>query len=66
MKNMLLRHIDERILSETKREECHSESAQLTHQSKSLGHYLAATPLYPRSTATEPTPLTSIPDNDNR
>jgi hypothetical protein len=52
MKYMLLIYIDEQVLSETKRQECHAESVQLTHQLKSRGQYVAANPLHPTSTAT--------------
>ncbi len=37
MKNMLPRHMDERVLSETTREACDAESLRLTHQLKSPG-----------------------------
>jgi hypothetical protein len=52
MKHLLLISIDEQALSETSREECDTESVQLTHQLKSRGQYLAANPLHPMSTAT--------------
>ena len=35
MKNMMLRHIGEQVLSETTRQECNVESLQLMHQLKS-------------------------------
>jgi hypothetical protein len=49
---MLLIYLDERALSETRREECYRESAQLARQLKSSGQYLATAPLHPTSTAT--------------
>jgi len=52
MKYMLLVYLDEQALSETERETCYVESAQLAHEIKSNGQYLAANPLYPTSTAT--------------
>jgi hypothetical protein len=52
MKYMLLIYYDEQALSETEREACYVESAQLAHQIKSSGQYLAANPLHPTSMAT--------------
>ena len=52
MKYMLLIYFDERALSEIEREACYVESAQLAHEMKSSGQYLAANPLHPTSTAT--------------
>ena len=52
MKYMLLIYIDEQALSETTREECYTESVQLTHQLKSRGRYLVVKPLHPTWTAT--------------
>ncbi|MGH9969688.1 MAG: YciI family protein [Pyrinomonadaceae bacterium] len=52
MKYMLLVYLDERALSETEREHCYVESAQLAQQIKSNGQYIAAGPLHPTSTAT--------------
>ena len=52
MKYMLLIYLDELALSETEREACYVESAQLANQMKSSGQYLAANPLHPTSTAT--------------
>ena len=51
MKFLLLVYIDEKNLSEAKREECYVESIDLTHQIKKSGHYLAASPLQPVATA---------------
>jgi hypothetical protein len=52
MKYLLLLYINERAMSETKREECYAESVQLTHQLKSCEQCPAANPLHPTSTAT--------------
>jgi hypothetical protein len=51
VKYMLLIYGDERALDETEREQCYRESVQLAHQINSAGHYLAAAPLHPTSTA---------------
>ena len=52
MRYMLLIYGDEQALSETEREECYRESAGLAQQLDVTGHYLAAAPLHPTSTAT--------------
>ena len=52
MKYMLLVYLDEQAMSESEREHCYVESAQLAQQIKSSGQYLAASPLHPTSTAT--------------
>ena len=52
MRYMLLVYMDEQVLSETERENCYIESTQLTQDLNATGHYLAAAPLYPVSTAT--------------
>ena len=52
MKYMLLVYLDEQALSESEREHCYVESAQLTQQLNSSGQYLDASPLHPISTAT--------------
>ncbi len=52
MKYMLLVYLDELALSESEREHCYVESAQLTQQLNSSGQYLDASPLHPISTAT--------------
>ena len=52
MKYMLLIYYNEQTLSETEREACYVESAQLAQQIKSSGQYLAANPLHPTSMAT--------------
>ena len=52
MRYMLLVYLDEQELDETEREQCYGESVQLTQELNSSGHYLAAAPLHPTSTAT--------------
>jgi hypothetical protein len=52
MKYMLLMYADEQASDEAEREQCYQESAQVAHQIRSTGHYLAASPLHPVSTAT--------------
>ena len=52
MRYMLLVYLDEQALDETEREQCYSESVQLTQELNSSGNYLAAAPLHPTSTAT--------------
>ena len=52
MRYMLLVYLDEQALDETEREQCYGESVQLTQELNSSGHYLAAAPLHPTSTAT--------------
>src|SRR5687767_3339250 len=52
MKYMLLVYLDEQALSETEREHCYVESAKLTQDLNKTGHYIAAGPLHPVSTAT--------------
>lgn len=52
MKYMLLVYLDEQVLSETERADCYVKSAQLTQDLNSSGHYIAAGPLHPTSTAT--------------
>jgi hypothetical protein len=52
MRYMLLVYLDEQALSETERAECYVESAQLTQELNTSGHYLAAAPLHPTTTAT--------------
>src|SRR5258707_8179542 len=52
MKYMMLVYLDEQVLSETEREHCYVESAQLTQQLNSTGQYLDASPLHPIATAT--------------
>lgn len=52
MKYMLLVYLNEQALSDTEREHCYVESAQLTQQLNVSGQYLGASPLHPVSTAT--------------
>ena len=52
MKYMLLIYMEENALSESEREHCYQESTQLAHELETSGHYLAAAPLHPTSTAT--------------
>jgi hypothetical protein len=52
MQYMLLIYFDEHALSETERQACYAESAQLAHELKASGQYLAASPLHPTAMAT--------------
>ena len=52
MKYMLLVYGDERASDEAEKEQCYRESAQIAHQIRATGRYLAAAPLHPVSTAT--------------
>ena len=52
MKYMLLIYSEEGALNDSERQHCYAESTALTHSLKSSGHYLAAAPLQPVSTAT--------------
>src|SRR6266446_2613132 len=52
MKYMMLVYLDEQALSETEREHCYVESAQLAQDLNSSGNYLDASPLHPVATAT--------------
>jgi hypothetical protein len=52
MRYMLLIYLDELALSDSEREHCYVESAQLAHQIKASGQYLGANPLHPTATAT--------------
>jgi hypothetical protein len=52
MKYMMLVYLDEQALSDAEREHCYIESAQLTQELNSAGHYLGAGPLHPVATAT--------------
>lgn len=52
MKYMLLIYLEENALSDTEREQCYAESAQLAQQLHSKGQYLATAPLHPVATAT--------------
>jgi hypothetical protein len=52
MKYMLLVYLDEKALTETEREHCYVESAQLAREIQAKGQYLSAGPLHPTATAT--------------
>ena len=52
MKYMLLVYGDEQASDEAEKEQCYRESAQIAHQIRATGRYLAAAPLHPVSTAT--------------
>ena len=52
MKYMLLVYLEEQALSESEREKCYVESAQLTRELDSKGKYLSASPLHPVAMAT--------------
>ena len=52
MKYMLLVYLNEQAMNDTERQECYVESAQLCHDLKAKGQYLAASPLHPVATAT--------------
>ena len=52
MKYMLLVYLDEQALSDSEREECYVESAQLAQDLSTSGNYVSAGPLHPTATAT--------------
>lgn len=52
MKYMLLIYTDENVWAEGEREQCYSESIELTHDLNTRGQYLGASPLLPVATAT--------------
>src|SRR4030095_3301090 len=52
MKYMLLVYLDEQALSDSEREHCYVESAQLAHDLSEKGKYISAGPLHPVATAT--------------
>lgn len=52
MKYMLLVYLEENRLSEDERQECYSESIELTFQLRDDGKYIGASPLHPTATAT--------------
>lgn len=52
MKYMLLVYLDENCLSESEREQCYVDSAQLTRELHEQGKYIGAGPLHPIATAT--------------
>lgn len=52
MKYMMLVYLDEQAMSESEREHCYVESAQLTRELDGQGKYLSASPLHPVAMAT--------------
>ena len=52
MKYMLLVYLEETAISDTEREHCYVESAQLAQDLSAKGKYLASAPLHPVATAT--------------
>jgi hypothetical protein len=52
MKYMLLIYMGEQAMTQTEREHCYVESAQLAQDLDAHGQYLAAHPLHPITTAT--------------
>jgi hypothetical protein len=52
MKYMLLVYLDEQALTETEREHCYVESAQLAQDLSTSGKYISAGPLHPVAMAT--------------
>ena len=52
MKYMLLVYLDEQALTESEREHCYVESAQLAQDLSTQGKYLSAGPLHPVAMAT--------------
>ncbi len=52
MKYMLLIYMEPNAMNDSERQECYVESAQLACDLHASGHYLAANPLHPTSTAT--------------
>jgi len=52
MKYMLLVYMDEKALTDSERQDCYMESAQLTRDLHTAGRYLGASPLHPVATAT--------------
>jgi len=52
MKYMLLVYLDEKELSDSERERCYIESAQLAQDLSTSGKYISAGPLHPVATAT--------------
>src|ERR1041385_2853537 len=52
MKYMLLVYLEEKVLSESERQECYVKSAKLAQDLSANGKYLDASPLHPVATAT--------------
>lgn len=52
MKYLLLIYMDENAMSDTEREHCYVESAQVAQELDAQGQFVASAPLHPVSTAT--------------
>jgi hypothetical protein len=52
MKYLLLIYMDENAMSDTEREHCYVESAQVAQELHSKGQFVASAPLHPVATAT--------------
>jgi len=52
MQYMLMMYFDEQSLSDAQRQKCYLESAEFARGLHAAGKYVAASPLYPTSTAT--------------
>jgi hypothetical protein len=52
MKYVLLIYMEENAMSDSERQHCYGESAQLAHTLHARGQYLATAPLHPVATAT--------------
>jgi hypothetical protein len=52
MKYLLLIYMDENAMSDTEREHCYEESAQLAQELNTKGQFMASAPLHPVATAT--------------
>src|SRR5688572_8311567 len=52
MKYMMLVYLDEQAMSESEREHCYVESAQLARELSAKGKYVASSPLHPVAMAT--------------
>ena len=52
MKYLLLIYMNENAMSDTEREHCYGESAQVAQELHAQGQFVAAAPLYPVTTAT--------------
>ena len=52
MKYMLLIYMTDDAMNDAERQACYKDSAQLCHELSTSGHFLAASPLQPTSTAT--------------
>ncbi|HEY9624651.1 MAG TPA: YciI family protein [Crinalium sp.] len=52
MKYLLLIYMDENVMSDTEREHCYVESAQVAQELHTKGQFVATAPLHPVATAT--------------